>query len=79
MSTYRVNAEDIRNVIYRANENLLNQYPNCPTEYKIKLWEERYNVKFIPHNDNESLYDGVDVDIVFPGENDYLAFVLKYA
>ena len=79
MAEFRIDAENIRNVIYRANERLLDKYPNCPTEYRIKLWEEKYNVKFVPHNHDECLYDGVDVDIVFPSKNDYLTFVLKYA
>jgi len=76
---YRIDAEKIRTVIQNANNKLLEQYPNCPYEYRIKMWEELCNVRFVPHIDGESLYNGGDVDIVFPSENDYLAFMLKYA
>lgn len=78
---FRVNAEEFRSAIHNAKRKLDEVHPKCLTEFKIKMLEDICNFKFVPHNDSESLYDGtgIDVDVIFPSEYDYLAFLLKYA
>lgn len=75
--TYRVNLETMSDAIKKASNALDWRRDNYKVVSGLEYVEQAYNVRFAPHDDNGTMKD--DLDIVFPSEQDYVMFMLKWS
>lgn len=75
--SFRINAEVVGvDILQRATLGLTDRRTKGKGNPVFEGWEREYGIKFVPHDDNGTMDD--DLDMIFPSEHDYTLFLLKW-